>query len=249
MEKRDTTSEINRKTIVDSLESGSIQSGDYRRRSFLGRMFATIGSTLATTVGVSATASATAPPHAEKAKAAAREYASEAKIRSTVNAHGSDIITALTRDGYIERDTLSSFPLGTIHESIRSYVDSNRGVLITARAPDGNPSVKIQVKRRLSKEEELILIVTPGTGASRAVIRQSDSDNRSTVLTATRDSDGRLTTQACSYCDSRTECSSSCGPYSCGCEKVEARICWDDSDCDGCYTVDYSCCGDYDCNL
>lgn len=252
MGKRDAAEGVDRKTIINSMDDGPIngkEGRNYRRRSFIGKALAAMGSTLATTIGISATASATTLPHAEKAKAAAREYASEPRIRKVIDVHAADMITALAREGYIERDALSSFPLETIHESIRSYVDSDEGVLVTARAPDGYPSVKIQVKRRLSREEELILIVNPETGASRTVVRRLDPQDHSTVLTTTLDSDGQVTTQNCSYCDSRTECSRSCGPYSCGCEKVEARVCWDDSDCDGCYTVDYSCCGDYDCNL
>lgn len=243
---------FDRRAILERTNEGAVKDAttrDYRRRGFIGRALTALGSIFATTVEISNIARAQTPPHAEKAKQAAQEYASEEAVRTAVSSHASDLVKALTREGHVEDQSLSSLPLGTIHDTIESYVDSDGGVLISARAPNGTPTVKIQVKEQLSGNKELLLAINPETGANRAMIRDLSSSGQSTVLTTADDLDEGVTVQDCTYCDTQTECSRSCGPYSCGCEKVEAQVCYDEPSCDGCFTVDYSCCGDYDCNL
>lgn len=235
--------------------------GGSERRGFLKNALGLVGGSVATFLGSSTRAAAMSPRDEGIARTAAAKYRSPSAVRGAVRSHAAGLLRHLAREGHLERGTVAALPLGTLHESIRSYADAEEGVLVHATAADGRPYVKIQVKRRLPDGRELVLVVDPrdetaqaffeGTDPTRQTADSTVSRRTETHYTASSTESGDVTIQGCERdCGTPTyRCGYACSPYdNCGCANIKIRDSCTDPDCFGCFIEDYSCCGDYKCD-
>lgn len=226
-------------------------SAESNRRGFLRRGFAAVSGGLPVLFGLSQESVAIDPRDAEIAQTAAEEYASTEAVQEAVRTHATELLQRLVSDGLVRREAVTDLPVDRIHRSVKSYADSTGGVFVFATASDGEPTVKVQLKRPLSAERQIVLVVAPRSGKSQAFIEGSDSDTGVAHYTSTTDDNGDVTVQNCEEaCGVPTyECGYSCNPYgNCGCTKFKIRDSCTDPDCLGCYVYDYSCCGEYECS-
>jgi hypothetical protein len=238
-------SEVTRKNVLRTI---SEQSDSAERREFIKSTLGLIGGSLSGVFGLSTPATAADPAQRDAAKAAAKEFSSKKMIREAVQRHASGILTELFEQGYVDRPAVSALSLKERHGSVEAYVENSEGTFVSASPTGGEPRVKVRIKQRLSKELELVLTIEPQTEKSQAVLQRLADG--STVLVIRSDADDDVTTlEDCSYCETDTVCSSTCGPYICSCEEIEMRHSCQDEGCSYCKTISYECCGDYECNL
>ena len=259
----DTSGEPKRRTVLQSVNHDP--SGSQRRRGFLRNALGAFVGTVGAAFGFSTRTAAMTPQEEKAAKAAAKEYNSPEAIRGVVQSYAAGLLRHVASEGHINQPAISALPIEEIHDSVRSYAHADEGVLIGATATDDQVRVKIQVKRQLSEGRELLLVVNPTAKRSQAIFREPapeaalsdstgpDSKQMDVYYTANFDGNNEVTIQSCSEaCGNvydRRVCSYSCGPYSCGCVKYGVHTSCTNPDCYGCYTIDYSCCGDYNCDL
>lgn len=243
--------DVKRRELLESANrtsqvQNSHDSTEVDRRGLLSRTAATIGGTLFGFMSISDSSSAEPIRNPSKAQATARKYASTAKLRAATEIHATSLLEKLASDGYIESASPKPFSSGKLHRSVKSYVDSTGGAFITATVRDGKANVKIYLKRPLSGDRELQLIVEPRSGKSRATIRSTDRDLTEEIALVSDSSDD-VTTENC-ICDSKYKCGTVCGWYSCeDCAKIKVKKSCSDLSCEGCELIDYSCCGGYQC--
>ncbi|MFC7081812.1 hypothetical protein [Halorussus caseinilyticus] len=257
-----TSDEPKRRTVLQSV-SDSPES--QKRRGFLRNALGAFVGSVGAAFGFSTRTSAMTPQEKRAAKAAAKEYNSTEAIRGVVQSYATDLLRHVASEGHIDRPAVSALPIEKIHHSVESYTHADEGVIIDASATEDGVRVKIQVKRQLADGREFLLVVNPTAERSQAIFREpepevtltdstgTDSKQTDVYYTATADGNGGMTIQncsdACGEVYDRTVCSTTCGPYSCGCVKYGIHTSCTDPSCDGCYTIDYSCCGDYNCDL
>ena len=232
------------------------------RRGFLKKATGFVGGSIAALFGFSSHAMAMSSKEEQIAREAAKEYTSSEAVQNTVELYASGLLRDLAEKEQFDRNAVSALPTETIHESIRSYVDADEGVLVHATAVDGEPNVKIQIKRPLPDGRQLVLVVNPETEKSQAFFKRSSetrtenerigrSEHFETYYTAKSAEGDDVTIQNCDrVCSGEPDerCGYSCTAGSCGCVKYEVRTSCTDPDCIGCTLVDYSCCGDYKCS-
>jgi hypothetical protein len=249
----------NKQEVLASIRSdSSTETGSgTERRGFLRDTVSFVGSSVATLFGFSSRSTAMSPREERVAKAAAETYTSSETIRGVIQSHAFDLLQYLAREGALKHGAVSTLPVEKVYTSIRSYVDADEGVIVHATAPDGQPNVKIQVKKDLPDGRKLVLVVNPKTGKSHARFESEDakraiaapvSDQTETHFAASSSEDA--TAQSCDReCESPDyRCGYSCTYNSCGCVEYKVYDSCTDPDCIGCSIYSYSCCGQYSCD-
>lgn len=244
----DSQSELDRSELLGNSSYGGIRRSvetSSERRGFLQKISGIFGITTAT-FGSTERTSALTPKEEEIGVKAVREFADEAKRERTIRTYAADVLKALQKRGHLSRATVSELPIDRLHRTIESYGEASEGTLVVATVQDGRPKIKMQVKKQLV-DRELVLIIEPQVGRSRAVLRALGDEDSDRVISADEDA----STQSDCICDSFNDCISDlCGFHCCcDCAKVNVRQFCSDSACDGCEVLDNSCCGDYNCEI
>ncbi|WP_157971702.1 hypothetical protein [Halorussus litoreus] len=203
------------------------------RRGFLKRAFGGLGVTLASTFGISGTAVGHGVEKRDERMAAASSYHDTERVRQALETSAFDTLTQLSNRDYLDSASVSELPVDELYESVEEFGSASEGTMVFGVLRDGDSTVRIEVKRRVSPGE-LKVVVLPERNRSFAVVSEEevespfDSMKRKETISTSSDC-------LCGACYPNDYCGISCSPTSCGClvHHVPSECC---NDC--CYTGD-----------
>lgn len=249
--------QIPKEDLLNSVDSGStlsVSDVTTKRRSTLKSIFGVVTGGLVGSLGLSQRSVAMTSEELEVARTAAEEYHSPQKVQQVFRTHASELVQRLAQDGYLERGTVSGLPTDQLHDSVKSYSQATEGVLINATASGEQPTVKIQLKYSNFEGRELVFVVNPQRERSQVFFEGDNVEETVSHYTATKTGSDDVTIQSCEEaCEDNPDeyCGTTCNKYDeCGCANVRVYDSCTDSDCEGCYIIDYDCsspCDEYTC--
>lgn len=230
MDKKD-SGLVNRREILDSLSHK-----DSKRRGFLKGVF----STFIAVTGFSSSSTAEGI-NRDELLTAARTYYSEEAIRDEIREHADGLLDELAKRGYLDQPAVNELPVGSLL-SAEAYANAAEGAMVFAIQSDERPAPRIELTKRLSKKQKLIIVVRPEEERAYAIVKPTDQaptfgDAAGETIT-TQDDD-------CPGCyDIDCSCYVGCSPYdNCTCYTVcqtNCDCCYTDGSCYGC-DDEYSC--------
>lgn len=222
---------VNREALLAELNHES------ERRGFLRRAAGGVGAALASTFGLTGTVAGHDVEKKSERMALAREYHNPAQVLAALETTASETLAELSERGHLDSASATHLPTDELHDSVTEFAQASKGAMVFGILRDGDPTVRIEVKRRL-RDGTLKVVVLPERDHSFAVISYEKSESgfgsveSNEVISTSSDCD-------CVACYPDKYCGISCGPYSCGClyQYWPTQCC---TDC--CYTGD-SCSG------
>lgn len=208
------------------------------RRSLLRGTFGMLGTTIASSFGLSTGTSAAKSPNRELAKAAAEEYNSPEAVRRTVRKYATGLLQRLVECGHLEHSSVTELDVESLYTSSMSeYFAAGEAAAVFGYVDGGEPRTRIQIKQRTPAGQKLLLVIKPQLGDSYAVLPDVSTDGaisvRSRDVTTSGDTGGEDTPCGC-YCQDVTRhCAVTCVGGECNC--LQYHICGD-GNCDCCWT-------------
>ena len=231
-QENDSSSSVNRKEVL-----GEMTSTESKRRGVLKGFSATLASTL----GLSKLATAEDSIDRDALMGAARKYHSEDKVREQIRTH-SDLLKSLANHGHLDSASVSELPVNKLYSSHEEYSAAEDGMIVFGLPQDGEPRAKIEIKKRTSDGNRLVMRIEPERNYSFVLVKSKPDE----VIFGRKSSSDRVSTLDCSTGSDDDYCEVFCGPYSCTCYTY--YHCGDCISCN-CHTHDELCssCSDPGC--
>ena len=225
--RRDRNNDVTRQSTLESLGEAP------KRRGFLKRFSTGIFATLTALFGSSGTAIGFDVEKKDERRIAARNYHHSERVRTAIEASAIEVLRKASESGRISSPNVTDLPIENLYDSVRSFARSDSGTMVFGTLRDGEPSVRIEVKKQLPDGQFKLVVVperdhsfgvyTPDTG-----VPSFTPNGGKEVVSTSADCD-------CIACYPNEYCGVSCGPYSCGCLTTY----WPTQCCnDCCYTGD-----------